>query len=270
MLPKPLKKLLGRQADYPTSKARVPKGARYYVIGDIHGRLDLFKALLAAIERDNQAKPSARMHIILLGDLIDRGPDSAKVLAIAREWQKHRSVRILTGNHEEMFLKAFDDPAVCRQFFKLGGRETLISYGVSAREFKDSSIEKLAKRMRKVVPKQDRKFIKTFEDMIVAGDYVFVHAGINPERPLEDQDPADLRWIRTPFLKHKGDFPKVVVHGHTITNDIVDDGKRIGLDTGAYRSGVLTALVLEGNTRRLLQARKKYGAVRVESREYVS
>jgi serine/threonine protein phosphatase 1 len=232
----------------------VPAGKRYYVVGDIHGRLDLFEPMIHAIEGDIAQAGAAEPRVVLLGDLVDRGPDSAGVLARTRAWQHVRNVRVLAGNHEDMFLKSFERPEALRHFLKHGGRETLQSYGVSTKAMRSASIEDLFAALPQFVPAADREYIASFEEMIVAGDYAFVHAGIDPERPITEQKRTDLLWIRERFLEHDGPLPKVIVHGHTISDQVMDCGNRIGIDTGAFRSGVLTALVLEGDQRRLLQA----------------
>ena len=113
----------------------VPEGERYYAIGDIHGRLDLFEAMVAAIEDDDASRQAMNSQVVLLGDLVDRGPDSAGVVALARNWQKERTVRILAGNHEQMMLDAFKKPEILRHFLKHGGRETLMSYGLTKKQF---------------------------------------------------------------------------------------------------------------------------------------
>ena len=232
----------------------VPDGTRYYVIGDIHGRLDLFEAMIAEIEADDAARPGFETQVILLGDLVDRGPDSAGVVARARNWQKMRKVRVLAGNHEEMMLGAFEKPEVLRHFLKHGGRETILSYGLSKKQFNAMNLDELFALMPSLISKAERDYIAGFEEMIVAGDYLFVHAGIDPAVPLEEQQRRDLLWIRDRFLKHEGPLDKVVVHGHTIFEKVMDCGNRIGIDTGAFRSGVLTALVLEADQRRVIQA----------------
>ncbi|MFN2098675.1 metallophosphoesterase family protein [Altererythrobacter sp. MF3-039] len=246
---------------------RVPEGERYYVIGDVHGCADQFSALIEAIERDDAEADSAKTTVVLLGDLIDRGPDSAGVVAAARDWQERRKVRILAGNHEEMFLRSFEDIEVLRHFLKFGGRETILSYGLKRKKYNKLSLEELFEEMGEIVPKADRKFIRAFEDMIVAGDYVFVHAGVDPRRSIEEQKIKDLRWIRDRFLSHEGSFSHVVVHGHTIFDEIEDCGMRIGIDTGAYQSGRLTALVLEGTGRRAIAAVENDGEIVIEHEE---
>jgi serine/threonine protein phosphatase 1 len=238
----------------PTRLPAVPRGTRYYVIGDIHGRRDLFEAMIAAIDDDDAQADPAEVRIVLLGDLVDRGPDSAGVVERTRQWQSQRNVRVLAGNHEEMFLSAFEKPEALRHFVKHGGRETILSYGLSVKQFGALSLDELFERLPEVVPQATRDYIAAFETMIIAGDYVFVHAGIDPDRPLDDQKRSDLLWIRDRFLSHEGPLEKVVVHGHTIFDRVMDCGNRIGIDTGAFRSGVLTALVLEGDQRRILQA----------------
>ena len=248
----------------PPRLAAVPDGTRYYVVGDIHGRLDLFDAMIKAIEDDDSSRPDAESHVILLGDLVDRGPDSAGVVKRTRKWQRKRNVRVLAGNHEEMMLGAFDRPEVLRHFLKHGGRETVLSYGLSKKQFNAMNLDELFKLMPKLIPQSERDYIASFEEMIVAGDYLFVHAGIDPKLPLEEQKRKDLLWIRDRFLKYEGPLDKVVVHGHTIFERVMDCGNRIGIDTGAFRSGVLTALVLEGEQRRVIQTiRSDSGPVEV-------
>lgn len=241
----------------------VPEGTRYYVIGDIHGRLDLYDALAKAIDEDDAQRPGADTKIILLGDLVDRGPDSAGVVSRTREWQARRSVRILVGNHEEMFLQAFEKPDVLRHFLKHGGRETILSYGISKKQFNAMTLDELFATLPKLVPQSERDYIAGFEEMIVAGDYLFVHAGIDPSVPIEAQKRSDLLWIRDRFLSHEGPLEKVVVHGHTIFDKVMDCGNRIGIDTGAFRSGVLTALILEADQRRVLQVCQTDGEIEV-------
>lgn len=247
-------------------RPRVPKGARAYVIGDIHGRLDLFDELIHAIETDDQIQTPADTTIILLGDLVDRGPESAGVLARARDWQSRRRVRILAGNHEEMFLRSFEDEDVLRHFLKHGGRETLLSYGIRSRDLKWMTLEELFEKLPHLVPERDRQFMKSFEELVTIGDYVFVHAGVDPERPLDEQKRHDLLWIREPFLRHDEPFPAMIIHGHTIYEEIDERPNRIGIDTGAFRHGRLTALVLEGETRRYMQAVDRDGEISIEER----
>ncbi|MEM1050965.1 MAG: metallophosphoesterase family protein [Pseudomonadota bacterium] len=237
----------------------VPDGERYYLIGDIHGRLDLFEAMVAAIENDDSSRDPRQTQVVLLGDLVDRGPDSAGVVALARNWQNQRTVRVLAGNHEQMMLDAFQKPEILRHFLKHGGRETVISYGLSKKQFNTMTLDELFAALPQLISQTERDYIASFEEYIVAGDYLFVHAGIDPAVPITEQKRSDLLWIRDRFLRHEGPLDKVVVHGHTIFKKVMDCGNRIGIDTGAFRSGVLSALVLEGDQRRIIQTIREDG-----------
>lgn len=234
--------------------AQVPEGERWYVIGDIHGRRDLFEALVEAIEADDAAQGQARTIVVLLGDLVDRGPDSAGVIALARDWATRRKVRLIAGNHEEMMLDSLEDAETLRHFLRHGGKETVLSYGLTRERYDVMELAELQAEMARIVPAEDLAYLRSAEEWIEAGDYLLVHAGINPAVPLEEQRRSDLLWIRERFLRHDEAFSHVVVHGHTIFDDVDDTGFRIGIDTGAYRSGRLTALVLEGSARRIIQA----------------
>jgi serine/threonine protein phosphatase 1 len=247
-----LRQIFARGDEAPP--AAIPAGQRVYAIGDIHGRLDLFEALVAAVDADDAAAAPAETTVILLGDLVDRGADSAGVIALARDWQRRRRVRILAGNHEEMFLRSFSSVEMFRHFLRHGGRETVLSYGVDRAAFAQAELEEAQEMMRAAVPAEDAAFLKGFEDMISIGDYLFVHAGIDPRVPIEEQKVHDLRWIREPFLSHAERHGQVVVHGHTISDSPEDCGNRIGIDTGAFMTGRLTALALEGTERRYIEA----------------
>ncbi|MFN4114041.1 MAG: metallophosphoesterase family protein [Sphingomonadaceae bacterium] len=246
----------------------VPPGERVYAIGDIHGRLDLFEELIHAIERDDlESPPRGQTTVVLLGDLVDRGPSSAQVIARAREWQIRRPVRILAGNHEEMFLESFDSTEILRHFLKHGGQETVLSYGLSPATYNDASLEEIRQLMHQIVPRHDRDFLAGFEPWVSIGDYLFVHAGIRPEVPLAEQQRRDLLWIREPFLRYTGPHLQFVIHGHTICETVDEQDNRIGVDTGAFRSGILTAIVLEGEHRRYIQAVEEAGLIAIHKGE---
>jgi serine/threonine protein phosphatase 1 len=246
---------------------RIPDGERVYAIGDIHGRLDLFAALVKAIEADDRARAPADVTVVLLGDLIDRGPHSAGVLKGVRMWQAVRKLRVICGNHEEMFLDAFDDINIFRGFMLYGGRETVLSYPIDAAAFEAAELEEAQAMMVAAVPREDFEFIYNFEDYVLIGDYLFVHAGIRPDQPLQEQNPRVMRWIREPFLSHAGLHDHVVVHGHTISEEPELVHNRIGIDTGAYLSGRLTALGLEGDQRWLIEAQEQAHEITVATRE---
>lgn len=256
-----LKQMFVRSAD--ASAPAIPAGQRVYAVGDIHGRRDLFEALVEAIDSDDAAAVPAETTVVLLGDLVDRGADSAGVVSLAREWQGRRRVRILGGNHEEMFLRSFNELEMFRHFLRHGGRDTALSYGIDKAAFIAADLEEAQQLMRDHVPAEDIAFLESFEDMITIGDYLFVHAGIDPRVPLDEQRRQDLRWIREPFLSHQDSHGPVVVHGHTITAEPEDCGNRIGIDTGAFMSGRLTALVLEGTSRRYIESIDENGQARI-------
>jgi len=244
----------------------LPQGERVYAIGDIHGRLDLLTKISTAIEEDDAARGEADTTIIFLGDLIDRGPDSAGVVKMAREWSQQRKVRILAGNHEEMFLLGFYKTNAFKNFLRMGGRETIVSYDIDHAKFLAANLAEAQQMMIEAVPIADREFVCGFEQTITIGDYLFVHAGINPERPLAEQLPGECRWIREPFLSHADDYGCVVVHGHTVTDEAVIKPNRIGIDTGAFISGKLTAIGLEGEERWLIQAQEDAGTIETFAR----
>jgi serine/threonine protein phosphatase 1 len=240
----------------PIDVARIPDGMRVYAIGDIHGRNDLFKTLLAKIDADDAARGAADVQIILLGDLVDRGPDSAEVIETAMALRDGtKTVRFLMGNHEEVFVKACrdDDPKIARFFLRIGGEATVLSYPISRLRYHQLDMDELCAELKTLVPEEHLEFLESFEDQIIIGDYAFVHAGIRPDVPMAAQKASDLRWIREEFVDQRGDLEKVIIYGHTIYDEVEVRGSRIGIDTGAYKSGKLTAIGLEGGDRWYLQ-----------------
>jgi serine/threonine protein phosphatase 1 len=235
-------------------EGRIPAGQRVYAIGDVHGRLDLLNALLGSIHVDDAQRGPAQSRIIFLGDLIDRGPSSAQVVDRAIEVAAGpQDCQFLLGNHEEVFLQALSGDLKALAFFiRIGGRETILSYGISEQEYRDCDYPELHRLLTERVPLSHIRFLEGFEDLIVAGDFAFVHAGVKPGQALADQRTSDLRWIRREFLDHGERFEKIIVHGHTITEEVEVRPHRIGLDTGAYSSGKLTAMGFEGGERWVL------------------
>ena len=230
----------------------VPAGERVYAVGDVHGRLDLLQELLADVEADDAARPPARTGLVFVGDLIDRGPDSAGVVRLVRELAggDRFRVRLVKGNHEEMLLHAAGGSArAARLFMEVGGDATLRSYGIADEEADRGGYADLADLMRERLPLDDLDFLDRGEDMVRVGGYLFVHAGVRPGVPLDGQDPADLRWIRREFLESRRDHGAVVVHGHTPADAVEERPNRINIDTGAYATGRLTAIGLEGDRR---------------------
>jgi serine/threonine protein phosphatase 1 len=233
----------------------VPLGRRAYAVGDVHGRLDLLNELLRRIETDNAARASARATIIFLGDLIDRGPESAQVVERLRRYRPTFAKPVfIMGNHEEVLLRILSgETRLLADWLRFGGADCARSYGVDPQELETIGGTSAVKLLRQAIPKEHSRFLESFVDTASFGNYLFVHAGIRPGVPLSHQQPQDLRWIRLPFLDDEADHGCVVVHGHTITETVDERENRIGLDTGAYRTGVLTALGLEANERWFLQ-----------------
>ena len=233
----------------------VPAGRRVYAVGDVHGRDDLLGELLAAIEADNDALPPATTSIVFLGDLIDRGPASAAVVERLRTYQP-RGIRplFLAGNHEEVLLRLIaGQDEFLADWLRFGGAECLASYGVDAAPLRRMRPARACAVVRGAIPPAHVEFLRSFADTYRIGGYLFVHAGIRPGLPLDQQSQSDLRWIRRPFLDDSSDHGFIVVHGHTISAEVEEAPNRIGIDTGAYHSGTLTALVAEGAGRRYLQ-----------------
>ena len=240
---------------------RVPDGVRAYAVGDVHGRLDLLDELLDMIRAEIVASPNARNHIVMLGDLIDRGPESRGVIERLRDFAAlDVELHILSGNHEEVLLRLLEgESELIPSWLKFGGAETLKSYGVDPQAVRAVSDEAGMRLIRAAIPPEHQAFLRSLSDTIRIGDYLFVHAGIRPRVELAEQRQSDLRWIREPFLGDDTDHGFIVVHGHTITDDVVERPNRIGLDTGAYATGRLTALGLEGDKRWLIEAAGRPG-----------
>lgn len=247
---------LFRKTPKPAPPPSGPPGARAYAIGDVHGRLDLLSDLLDKIDADSQARPCQREFIVFLGDLIDRGPDSRGVLNLLQAIRpKLPNPVFVMGNHEEMLLRVLgDDPERIWDWMSFGGYEFAQSYGVEVGRLATLPAATAAAEIRAAVPQSDLAFVESFVDSFRFGDYLLVHAGIRPGTPLEQQKIADLRWIREDFLESSAIHPFIVVHGHTISDGPDERPNRIGIDTGAYASGVLTALCLEGTERKYLTA----------------
>ena len=247
--------LAGAEAKSPGSRpARLPSGLRVYAIGDVHGRADLVGARIAEIESDLTRDPPGDYRIILLGDYVDRGPASRKVIdiLIAAQGRHGERLVLLKGNHEELFLEAIADvnSAPAGDWVLNGGMETLESYfgkNWSANLPARGSIENL-------FPPEHVRFLKDLRLSHRLGDFLFVHAGIDPQLPWNEQerDPEILLWIRSKFLDWPDPLPVVVVHGHTPQGRIEHKINRLNIDTRAYRSGNLSCVRMENDGYQLL------------------
>lgn len=249
------KRLFGLKDDSLRHDACVPQGQRVYAIGDIHGRLDLLDQLLAKIEADDAARRPSETILIFLGDLVDRGPDSSGVVERVMALKAEKpNVRIIAGNHEEIIIRTWaGDKRSAGLLNRVGGRETLLSYGVDEAAYELADLAEVARLTGEFVPQAHIDFFSGAEDWIEVGDYLFVHAGVRPGYAIEEQETSDLRWIRREFTEHRGDFGHVVIHGHSITEAVDEQPNRIGIDTGAFATGKLTAIGLEGSDRWFLQ-----------------
>jgi serine/threonine protein phosphatase 1 len=235
----------------------LPEGQLLYAIGDIHGRSDLLRRLLGEIAAD--AAAASRVHkrmLVFLGDYVDRGPDSKGVVdMLLAELPERFDAHFLKGNHEALLLGFLYGATPLEHWLVNGGEATMTSYGVNVGRLVRSGASQAVWKdaFRNALPQAHLTFFKTLKLTFPAGDYLFVHAGLRPGVPLSAQGEADLIWIRSPFLDHTGSFGKIVVHGHTPAREPEQRSNRIGIDTGACFTGRLTALRLEGKSRRFLQ-----------------
>lgn len=248
-----LKSIFGRPPVASERDYAMPANVRAYAIGDIHGEAKLLHALLDRIVEDSATLPAAETHLIFLGDYIDRGPDSKGVVELLSRWSRaDANCHFLKGNHEDALLEIVagnedDLPG----WLRFGGRQTLASYDISERAVAMGGPFLRAEFAEKV-PAHHLEFLTGLDMKVELGDYLFVHAGIRPDVAIDQQDDRDLMWIRREFLNFAGLHPKMIVHGHTISPEVELQHNRIGVDTGAYASGKLSAVVLEGKERRTL------------------
>ncbi|CAL4868626.1 Bis(5'-nucleosyl)-tetraphosphatase, symmetrical [Asticcacaulis sp. MM231] len=231
-----------------------------YAIGDIHGYDDLFECMIDRIRIDAELI-GERPRIVLLGDYIDRGPLSRQVLDRVQRLQKALwcDVVALMGNHEEALLRFLDEPEFGTTWRDWGGAATLDSYGVPMPYMAHSEAIWQAVR-QDFAAKMDPDHLALLRAMptsFQAEDYLFVHAGVDPDRPLADQNGATFMYIRGRFLRADQACEYVVVHGHSPHKVPVNTRWRIGIDTGVYYSGILTAVRLHGETRELMQVQRE-------------
>lgn len=232
------------------------RGERIYAIGDIHGRLDLLLRILARIEADHMSRTFMPCRLIFLGDFIDRGPQSAEVMAKLQSLSSQSdNVTILMGNHEStMLASAAGDAQAQEQWLTYGGDASLKSFGISLPAQGEDPAE-FGGRIARAVGEANLEWIDKLPLSTRSGDYFFCHAGVRPYIPLERQDPDDLLFIRSEFLDSEVDHGAVIVHGHSIVAQGAEFRQnRINVDSGAYRTGRLTAVGLEGPVRWLVEA----------------
>lgn len=249
----------------PVSPA-VADDALVWAIGDVHGRLDLLTPLVDAIRADAEAFTGRSKTVIFLGDYIDRGPESRGVIRYLSELPRNEGIdwRFLKGNHEEAMLNFIENSADGAKWCEYGGDATLASYGLRVPPMKHmlDAWSHLSADLDHKLTQTERSFLDNLELSISIGDYFFAHAGARPGQLLDRQTDHDLMWIRNSFLNSDVEFDKVVVHGHTPSSEVYVDHRRIGLDTKAYETGVLSALRLEGGRRSLMQ-NSEFGCIPV-------
>lgn len=233
-----------------SSQPGVPPDHRVYAIGDVHGCADLLDQLLAMLKEDNAARGPAQTSLVYLGDLVDRGPDSRGVVSRVRAGVDWARTITLMGNHEAVMLDVLDGRSeTLSQWLRFGGIETLESWGISRQTIEESTRDDLIEALRRAVTSDERAWLGRLRTSLRIGDYYFVHAGVRPDVPLDKQDDEDRLWIREDFLESRKKHGAMIVHGHSINRDVENLPNRIGLDTGAYASGKLTAVGLEARDR---------------------
>lgn len=232
-----------------------PPGVRAYVVGDIHGRADLLGALMQQIVEDSMDHADGRKYLVFLGDYVDRGPESRRVIELlSGQPPLGFEVVCLRGNHDWLLLTFLYNESVGQLWLANGGAATLASYGVTPTPglTGQALVRDIQMRLQNAMPMEHVLFLSTLEPCLILGDYFFCHAGVKPGIPLGRQQEVDLINIRDEFLESTDWHGKMVVHGHSIARVPVIRRNRIGIDTGAFRTGRLTSLVLEGAERRVL------------------
>jgi len=242
------------EAALPGRPPSLPDGQAVYAIGDVHGRDDLLAPLLDAIAADRAGR---RNLLVCLGDYVDRGPASAAVIERLCGFHAGDFAFVpLKGNHEDLMLEFLADPDEGGPWLANGATATLASYGVTVGPGwpERSHFAALRDELVRNLPRHHRRFLDTLATSHAVGEYLFVHAGIRPGVPIAQQDERDLIWIRGAFLRATEEFGALVVHGHSITERPDLRANRIGIDTGAFASGRLTALSIAGDRLRLITA----------------
>ena len=228
-----------------------------YAVGDVHGRADLLERLLVKIRTDAAQRSQGHKVLVYLGDYVDRGLESRAVIESLLAQGGDGLERVfLKGNHEDAMLQFLDSTEIGSSWMGFGGDATLYSYGVDVFGTPPEGVERLdhiQEQLRANTPPEHVAFLEGLELYHQEGDYFFVHAGVRPGLGLGDQDANDMMWIRDEFLNSTANFGKVVVHGHSIKPQPVVRSNRIGIDTGAFATGVLTCLVLAGAEQSFIQ-----------------
>lgn len=232
----------------PSGEFRIPEGRRVYAVGDIHGRADLLEKMHEIIAADAKAHSHKDLLMVYLGDYLDRGPyvrETIDLLLTGRP-RGFESVHLM-GNHEQILLNFLKKPDILSMWLGVGGLSTLMSYGLKppGSGFTAENAHDLCDELQEKMPREHLDFITNLRPSHQVGDCMFVHAGIRPHVAMEEQNPEDFYWIRDEFLNSEFDHGKLIIHGHTISENIQQHSNRIGVDTGAYATGILSCAVLE-------------------------
>ena len=239
----------------PGAPAFVPPGTRVYAVGDVHGEALALSRVLGRIREDAGDAQEVRKILVMLGDYVDRGPDSRQVIdLLLNDPAPGFETRFVRGNHDAWMLAFLDNPSLGFEWLSAGGQATLLSYGASAPPGPRTAtrLALLRDEFERLLPPRHREFLEALLPYHVEGDYAFVHAGVRPGVPIDRQRESDLLWIRDRFLAAPDDHGAIIVHGHTVVDEPEVRANRIGIDTGAYATGRLTCLVLDGAERRFL------------------
>lgn len=229
-------------------QAKLPEGMRVYAIADVHGRADLLNQAFERIDADLAAHPTSEAIEVFLGDYVDRGPSSREVIDLLIKRGSDHVAIFLAGNHETFLSEFLRNPAVFDNWKQYGGLATLSSYGVRAPTNPVPSEQlDLSLALNSRIPSSHRTFLDNLKPFFICGDFFLVHAGVRPRVPLMEQNVNDLLSIREDFLSYKGEYGKIIIHGHTPVREPDVRSNRINIDTGAYFTGKLTCLRLESD-----------------------
>lgn len=230
------------------SRPRLPDGLCVYAVSDIHGCAEQLRAVFAAIDHHiRRTKPARAMHVFL-GDYIDRGPHPSQVIDLLIERGERHECVFLKGNHEQMLFELLRNASKYESWSQNGGLQTMLSYGLAPAINPNVGEQKsLVETLARKVPRLHRQFFDALKPSFTIGDFFFVHAGAKPGIPLVEQQQKDMLWIRDEFLNCVTDFEKFIVHGHTPVSEPDFRPNRLNIDTGAYATGKLTLLTIEGD-----------------------
>jgi serine/threonine protein phosphatase 1 len=230
----------------PKQEPKLPDGVRIYAISDIHGCAHLLTQMLGVIDADVAHSRPHHAIEVFMGDYVDRGPDTRTTLDILVERSRRGNAIFLKGNHEALLVKVMEDPSLFGEWLRVGGAQTLMSYGL-APDSQQGEPASLLRELLCAMPPEHVEFLDNLRLSFTCGDFFFVHAGVRPGVPIAEQQEADLLWIRDEFLQSEERFSKYVVHGHTPVRAAELRENRANIDTGAYATGNLTLMSIQGS-----------------------